>query len=216
MKSALKFFYKSHRIGASTGKTLLWIWVRNDLPKLTGDLGIDLAGGTMGNKRFFKTKEYICVDINQSKLDIGIANNPDAKIINSRIQDFLLNENQKKPNLLVCLQTMGTNSYFEHDETLNVIKLMYRSLKEGGNMVFNIGKESGDLNIIEKEINIFFKKKFKSIQSKSYGALHKTYQKPIPGFARLGLAYIMHLLPPLRTLFGSKKDKLYYCCKGKL
>ena len=71
MINLLKSFYRSHRFGGSAGKMLLWIWVRKDMPKIKGELGIDLAGGTMGNKHFFSTKKYICVDINQTGLDIG-------------------------------------------------------------------------------------------------------------------------------------------------
>ena len=52
MKKNFKSFYRSHRIGLSAGKTLLWIWVKNDLPKINGEVGIDLAGGRMFNKRF--------------------------------------------------------------------------------------------------------------------------------------------------------------------
>ena len=34
IRNTLKKFYKSHRIGTSVGKTLLWIWIRRDLPKI--------------------------------------------------------------------------------------------------------------------------------------------------------------------------------------
>ena len=64
-------FYRSHRIGLSAGKTLLWIWVKSDLPKIRGEIGIDLAGGSMVNKRFFRTKKYICVDIDRNELELG-------------------------------------------------------------------------------------------------------------------------------------------------
>ena len=58
MTNLLKSFYRSHRFGGSAGKMLLWIWVRKDMPKIKGELGIDLAGGTMGNKHFFSTKKW--------------------------------------------------------------------------------------------------------------------------------------------------------------
>lgn len=32
----------------------------------------------------------------------------------------------------------------------------------------------------------------------------------------LSVAYLMYMLPPLRTGFGLKKRKLYFCCKGML
>ena len=79
------------------------------MPKIKGKLGVDLAGGTMGNKHFFNRK-ILCVDIDQ-KDEIGKSNNPDAIIINSRMQEYLKDDNQEKPNVLVCFQTMGTNAF---------------------------------------------------------------------------------------------------------
>ena len=133
MLKKLKDFYKSHRVGASVGKTLLWIWVREDLPKMKGDLGVDLAGGSMLTKRFFSTKKYISVDIDKKKLDLGRGRNLDAGTLNIKIQDFLKDEKKAAPDVLVCLQTMGTNNFFEHEETVDTVDAMCKSLKvEGG------------------------------------------------------------------------------------
>ena len=71
MLNLVKSFYRSHRIGSTSAKTLLWMWIKKDLSKKKGETGVDLAGGSMLNKRFFKTNKYICVDINQIDLDIG-------------------------------------------------------------------------------------------------------------------------------------------------
>ena len=81
------------------------------MPKIKGKLGVDLAGGTMGNKHFFSTEKYVCVDIDKKDLEIGKSNNPDAIIRNSRLQEYLKDDSQEKPNVLVCFQTMGTNAF---------------------------------------------------------------------------------------------------------
>ena len=61
MLKFLTLYSRSFRVGFSAGKTLLWIWVKKDLTKMKGDIGIDLAGGRMLNKRFFSTKKiYMC------------------------------------------------------------------------------------------------------------------------------------------------------------
>ena len=215
MINLIKSFYRSHRGGGSAGKILLWIWVKKDLPKIKGKLGVDLAGGTMGNKHFFSTEKYVCVDIDQKDLEIGKGKNPDAIIINSRMQEYLKDDSQEKPNVLVCFQTMGTNAFFEHNESLDVIKSMYSFLKPGGSMIFNIVWLKG-IDDIEKELSLFFENKFETVNCKFYGAMHKTWQKPVPGFIRFILAYLMHMFPPLRTFFGLKKNRLYYCCRNKL
>ena len=210
----LTSYSRSFRIGFSAGKTLLWIWVKKDLTKMKGDIGIDLAGGPMATKRFFSTNKYICVDIDKKELEKGLLEHPDAQIFNCRIQDFLRDNKQKKADVLVCLQTMGTTGAFEHDEAFEVVKLMYYFLKPGGSMIFNFARLK-NLNYHEKKFSDFLKDKFESVNFKSYGAMHITKEKKSPGIIRFFLAYLMHVFPPLRTLFGFKKKILYYCCKNK-
>lgn len=216
MSNPIKSVIESHRIGASAGKTLLWIWVKKDLQEMKGDLGVDLAGGKMSNKRFFATKNYISVDIDQAKLDAGKNTHPDAIALNNRIQDFLQVKNRENPDVLVCVQTMGTNKFFEHSETLDVVKSMYVALRPGGGMIFNIGSNGINLNEIEQDLSAFLEKKFERVTSRYYGAMHLSQTNRVPGFTRLCLAHLMNAVVPLRTFCGFKKRKLYYCCRRKL
>jgi hypothetical protein len=216
MKQIIKKFIGPIRIGASAGKTLLFIWVKNDLKNIQSKISVDLAGGSMENKKFFKTDKYICVDIDKSKLDSGKKKNPDSTIINCKIQDFMKNEYQKNVDLLLCVQTMGTNTFFEHDETLKTIKQMYYFLNHGGSMIFNIGAYNTNLDLLENQINEFLKEKFKTINIKSYGAFHITLENNSHWSKRLFLAYLMNIFVPLRNLFGLRKKKLYIFCKNKI
>ena len=216
MKKIIKYLIGSPRIGSSAGKTLLFIWIKNDLKNIKGELGIDLAGGSMLNKRFFSTDEYVCVDIDQSKLDKGKNENSDAISINSKIQDFMNNKDQNKPDVLLCVQTMGTNRFFEHEETLKVIKQMYYFLKPGGSMIFNVGSVNINLNHLENKIKEILNQKFKSVNIRTYGAFHITHKNLTHRFNRLILAYLMNFFLPLRTFFGFKKRKIYFACKNKI
>ena len=78
------------RISSTPGKTLLWLLLKKDLTSVKGDLGVDLAGGSMLNKCFFKTKRYVSVDINQIKLSEGMEVYPDAIAVNETIQKVVL------------------------------------------------------------------------------------------------------------------------------
>ena len=216
MKKIIKYLIGSPRIGSSAGKTLLFIWIKNDLKNIKGELGIDLAGGSMLNKRFFSTDEYVCVDIDQSKLDKGKNENSDAISINSKIQDFMNNKDQNKADVLLCVQTMGTNRFFEHEETLKVIKQMYYFLKPGGSMIFNVGSVNINLNHLENQIKEILNQKFKSVNIRTYGAFHITHKNLTHRFNRLILAYLMNFFLPLRTFFGFKKRKIYFACKNKI
>ena len=212
--SFFKNIYGSHRIGASAGKTLLWLWLRRDLTKINGDLGIDLAGGDMDNKRFFSTKKYLCVDIDGGRLNRAHAKHPDAIIINSKIEDFLINENSEKGDVYLCTQTMGTNNLFDHDNTSQTIKSMYNHLRQGGSMVFNVACPK-NFDHIKIEVGKLLEKKFENIDIKYYGAFHFS-PTWMPGFLRLVIAYVMNFVPPIRTLFNLKRERIYFCCKNKI
>ncbi len=216
MKQIIKNLLSSIRIGSSAGKTLLFIWVKRDLKNIQSKISADLAGGSMSNKKFFSTDTYICVDINQSKLDKGKKNNPDAIIVNNKIQNFMKDNYKQKIDLLLCVQTMGTNEFFEHDETLQTIKQMYYFLKQEGSMIFNVGTYNTNLNQLENQINEFLNKKFETINIKAYGAFHNSSENDVNWLNRLFLAYLMDFFAPLRTLFGLRKKKIYICCKNKI
>ena len=105
-------------------------------------------------------------------------------------------------------------------------------------MIFNVGSVGVDLNDIERRLSNLLKGKFKSVKSSFYGAFHSGGQprwdiendgivrrsndteRPkssrLRAMISLSVAYLMYMLPPLRTGFGLKKRKLYFCCKGKL
>ena len=57
--------------------------------------------------------------------------------------------------------------------------------------------------------------KFEFVDANFYGALHETKKKSLNPILRLTLAYVMNFIPPLRTLFGFRKRKLYFCFKKK-
>ena len=216
----IKNFLKKHigpiRIGITVSKTLLLIWLKRDLKKIEGKLGVDLAGGLMANKKFFKTNSYICVDIDKKKLNFGKSKYPDVKVVNCKIQEYLIKNNRIKPDLIVCVQTMGTNTLFNHNETNETIRLMTNHLKKNGSMIFNIGNHELNLNKLKGDIDYFLKQKFRSIKVYEYGFLNKTIKNPINSYLRYIIAVIMDNFPPLRTLFGLKKNNLYYCCKTKI
>lgn len=216
LKDLIKLLIGSPRIGPTAGKTLLYIWLKDDLKDFKGNLGIDLGGGTMQNKKFFATNKYICVDINKSELDNGLIQNPDAIAECSRMQDFMNNNQLEKADFLLCVQTMGSNASFEHKETFDVVKQMYFFLKPKGGMIFNIGSSDTNLKKLTKQINEFLNGKFESINFKNYGAFHKTSKNQAHPIMILLLAYLMKFFIPLRSLFGLKKKKIIFICRNKL
>jgi hypothetical protein len=182
------------RISSTPGKTLLWLMLKKDLSSIDGELGVDLAGGNMLNKFFFKTKRYISVDINQIKLSEGLEKYPDAIAVNETIQNYLL-KTTDKPNLLVCVQTFGTNMFFEHKETFEVIKNMTKSLSFDGSMIFNVGGSSQDgqnfgnvdLEKLKNKLLPLLKTQFHNVNFRYYGAMHYRFKNPRWKFTEDGM-----------------------------
>lgn len=178
-------FKNLFRISSTPGKTLLWLLLKKDLSRIDGDLGVDLAGGNMLNKFFFKTKRYISVDINQIKLSEGVKKYSDAIAVNETIQNYLL-KTTDKPNLLVCVQTFGTNMFFEHEEIFEVIKNMSKSLSSDGSMIFNVGGASSDgqnfgnvdLEELKGKLLPLLKTQFQNVHFRYYGAMHYRFKNP--------------------------------------
>ena len=73
-----------------------------------------------------------------------------------------LSRTVEKPDLLVCVQTFGTNMFFEHQETIKVIKNMSKTLRVGGSMAFNVGIIEGDFDLEELKsyLSPFLKARF--------------------------------------------------------
>ena len=215
MNKIIKLMLGKIRIGVTVSKTLLFLWLKKDLKLIKGNLGIDLAGGSIMNKKFFMTKKYICVDLDEKKLKQGSDNFPDAFPVNDKIENFIKTYNQEKPDLLICIQTMGINSKFDHSHTLIVIKMIYDLLKPGGSMVFNVGSFGVNLSLIEKDLNDFFKRKFKHTKIRYYGFMDQITEKP-NSYLYFFLANLMNIFPPLRTCFGFNKTNIYCCFTKKL
>lgn len=211
---------RSYRVGSSAGKTLLWLWLREDLLSAEGEIGVDLACGPMLNRPWFSTTTYIGVDIDKEGLDSGSARYPEAIVENIRLQEFLRKERFGKADVLVCLQTLGTNQRFEHDETLLVVKLMADHVKAGGSLFFNVGSKAGDLRRLKAEIISLIIMDFKTVDVKSYGSFHHTKSRQNHSKARsmmrLLLAQTMRAIPPLRSSFVFPPKKIYIRCKFKL
>ena len=88
-KKIIKLMTGSIRTGVTVSKSLLFLWLKKDLRSIKGKLGIDLAGGSMLNKKFFMTKKYICVDLDEKKLKQGSDNFPDAFPVNDKIENYM-------------------------------------------------------------------------------------------------------------------------------
>ena len=186
-------------------KQLLWIWVQRDMKKLSGSVGLDLAGGEMSNYDLFRADQYICADIDEERMIQGLAKVPDAKLIHSSLENFDSREIQG--DIIVCVQTIGINNLFDAENTMIVVEKIIEATKPNGSAIFNIGSNS--ISYLPSILNLI-EKKFESVTIKSYGNIFFNLQ--YPKVISLLLAIIMFFLP----VFLRGKNKRYIVCKRKM
>ena len=189
------------RISSRPEKTLLWMWLKRDMEKIGGEVGIDLAGGKMHNYGLFKTQKYICIDADRQRIERNkrIAG---IECINCRIQDL----EGIYGDVILCVQTYGINKYFEDEDTFLCIDKMVEMCRRGGTVVFNVGGRSYVPQQVEEYLVKRYWKSFNSIKVSRYGAFKGKY----PKFMSSVIAWLMNSLPCTRTFFGLK-ERCVYC-----
>lgn len=190
------------RLSLNPSKQLLWFWLFWEM-RLSKDrlTGVDAGCGFMQNKPMFRTKEYIGVDIDQTRLETGMASYPDAQAIQSRIEDI----NDLSGDFVLCVQVLH-NKFFDADSTMTAIGRLIDTVSDGGVLVFNIGKKN---MVYESEIDALLRSSFAKVIKKRYGS----FASKTSFFAPI-LAALMLVIPPLRAIGGAKK--ILYSCRMRL
>ncbi|MDP7546717.1 MAG: class I SAM-dependent methyltransferase [Alphaproteobacteria bacterium] len=188
------------RLSLKPSKQLLWLWLWREMRASRGrEVGIDAGCGLMQNYRLFETRDYVAIDVDQSRLDANRARYPGVRTICAEIEHV----KDLRGDVVLCVQVMH-NRFFATERTLPTIRAMCQMLRPGGLLIFNLGERNMPY---EAEVDALLRERFTSVSKRSYGALsnNETYLSPL-------LAGLMYLLPPLRLLGGARK--ILYVCHG--
>ena len=155
----------------------------------------------------------------------------------SRIDSILLiNVTNEESDVLVCVQTVGTNQFFDHNETYSTAKKMNEALKSRSGMIFNVGDFGVDLDDMERKLSELCKSSFERVESRFYRAFGPAGRQPFWELIRESIvknfnhskkaktsrlrakaaivgAYLIDFLPTLRTGFGLRKRKVFFAAK---
>jgi hypothetical protein len=118
-------------------KQLLWLWMDKLYTKSVNyNIGLDVACGSMDMRKYFKTKKYIGIDLDEERINIGVKNNPGVQGIVKSIE--LMDENDKG-DFVTCLQTIGINKHFNTEYTILCVSKLIQATNVDGMLIFNIG-----------------------------------------------------------------------------
>lgn len=187
-------------------KTFLWMVFAKDMRKSKNfDLGIDFAAGYMENYPFFRTKNYLGIDIDLKRLKTGNNTFPHAKFLKCSIEDT-------PPDILgdfiVCVQTLGINKHFTKRNTFFCVQKLINATSTNGNLLFNVNV-MGDEKI-EARIDKILSDNFKNVKKIEYGRFNSKHNKNIAFI----LAALMFVVSPLRK--NTQNKCLYYFSENRV
>lgn len=192
------------RLSSRPGRQFLNFVLVRELRKSRGQaIGIDIGCGEMINYELFKTREYIGTEIDQARLDAGVARYPRAKPIHASIFDAPLVQG----DFVLCVQVFN-NKFFDSTKTEAAVLNLCDTVTDGGRLVFNIGRHS---LVHEGAIDEILRQNFTAIEKIRYEPSYLvSYTSLLSAFF---FGSLMYLFPPLRTLGGY--NKILYSASGK-
>lgn len=158
-------------------KQLLWFWM-NDKFTLSKnyEIGLDIACGSMSFKPLFNTKQYVGIDIDKKRIELGLKHHPDALSCVKPIESL---DDTDKGDFVICLQTIGINKHFIADNTIKCIKNLVHSTNLYGSLIFNVGPKS---KLYFDDIESYLFSSFKHVEVKHYGRFNKKFFKLLSYF----------------------------------
>jgi hypothetical protein len=164
-------------------------------------IGIDAGCGEMLNRPWFRTKEYIGIDVDEKRLKEGLAAYPEALAIIGRLEEM----KGVLGDLVLCVQVFQ-NKYFDTSLTMPVMQSLTRMVSVGGVLIFNIARRNLPY---EARIDAFLSRYFGSVMKMKYGIMekHESILGPI-------IAALMYLFPNLR--YRGRHMWVYYRCQDRL
>jgi hypothetical protein len=192
------------RLSSRPGRQFLNFLLLKELKKSSGkEIGVDVGCGEMINYELFRTKKYIGTEIDQSRLDAGIERYPLAQPVKASIFD----KSVVFGDFVLCIQVFN-NKHFDNTKTELAVRNLCDTVRQGGDLVFNIGKNSLKY---EDHVDKILKQHFSDIKKTKYEP--NFFVRYTGLFTSFIYGALMYMIPPMRTMGGY--NKILYCAKNK-
>lgn len=169
----------------------------------TYESGLDVACGDFHNSFLFRTKTYIGVDIVSPSKNL-------PKFQQSRF--FLMDairDKLPKADIVMCLETIGFNELFQHEQSVLMTSKLANSTNSGGTLIMNVGpKAHADRHA---EIMRVLQGSFGKVIQVDYG---RWSGNKGPFFAILG-ALLFLLIPSMAPPPEVKQKSTLYICENR-
>ena len=194
------------RLSKNPHKQFLW-WLLMFDSRLSRKyrVGLDAGCANMGNRRYFKTKDYIGLDPDRDLLNAGLKKNHKIKVINSTILDA---PTDLSADFVQCIQVL-VNAEFIVSETIENISRLVEMTNKEGVLIFNTGKKS---QIFVDDLSNLLEKSFREVVKVEYGGSNISSKS---SFIVAFLKSILMLISAKYRLSGVPQ-KTYFKCIGKL
>ena len=196
LKNKIKIFLFHYlRVKRAPSNRLATLWLKKDLSKIREySTAVDVGCGKFINKRYFKNKNYIGIDINEDILKGGLRIYPDTKYCCGTVLKKLAFNGD-----IVVATLLLTTEIFPVDKTISAINNLVEAVNNNGSLIFTIGKRN---YIYKDQILKVLNDNFHKIDIRQYGNFNK------PSFLGFFIAYFMYLFPKLRI---NDENKMFYC-----
>ena len=184
-----KYFVMSQfiRLSRNPHKQLLWLWIGKLMKESSGyQRGVDLACGELKTFKSFKTKDYIGVDADESRVSYA-KEKYGVPVIVSLLEEL---PDTVKGDFVLCLQTIGFNKYFDIRHAVDVVRRCVGATLPKGLLAFNAANlDQAQMNEIERLLNAGFER----VEKRSYAITDSS----VPKALSLITATIWRMVPGL-------------------
>jgi SAM-dependent methyltransferase len=149
---------------------------------------LDLACGYGDYCDFFKGKKYIGIDSDTERVNQAKRKHPEASFFCSTIEELPQNISA---DLVICIQTIGFNNYFQIENTLQVVNKILLATNQDGHCFFNVRDNCKDYFFA---ISNLMEDKFFQVEIIDYGSCNNDLPLPIASL----IASTVYQLPILR------------------
>lgn len=163
--------------------------------------GIDAGSGAMLNRKFFRSRYYMAIDVDEDSLREGKAKYPEALTFNGPIEAVPCNATA---NFVLCVQVITPKLL--RRLTMPIVRALTRMVKPDGTLIFNVSR--GNL-VYEAEIDGLLADTFRKVKKTRYG-----WMMGYDGVLGPVIALFMYMFPMLR--YGRNYAKVYYVCRGRI
>lgn len=192
------------RLSRNPHKQLFWIWMHEAMQRSGRyESGLDIACGTLKTFKYFRTKKYMGIDADKSRVEYALQKYG-VQVIHAKIETM---PPSAKGDFVVCVQTIGFNTYFDLNNAELAVQKCVEATSVGGECVLNVAR----LDPMQYgRIMGLLRQSFQTVEERRYALT----QLSLPKWASVAIAKVWSKFPALMPTTG--EPAWFITCYGRL